>query len=336
MEKVFNISDSTMIYVVCPANVKTGGTELLHQLVFELNSLNKKARIVYYLEGKASKQYPTPEEFKKYITDFDFINDVDDSQNNLIVFPEVCIGKQKKFKKIQKCVWWLSVDNFLSMCGRIERLKKYGFNSFAKHIFLNDYVTNNDITSIPVHLYQSYYAADFLKNKGIEENQLFYLSDYINDVYIEEKSDIEKEDIVIYNPKKGLEFTKKLIDYDKSIKWVPIENMTNKEVQNLMHRAKVYIDFGNHPGKDRIPREAALSDCCVITNKRGAANFAEDNPIMDKYKFEEDDSQIPNIVKAIKECIKNYDQVVPEFYNYINIIKEEKKEFISCIVNIFD
>lgn len=29
-----------------------------------------------------------------------------------------------------------------------------------------------------------------------------------------------------------------------------------------MRKAKVYIDFGFHPGKDRIPREAVMCGAC--------------------------------------------------------------------------
>ena len=39
-----------MIYILCPVDVKTGGTELLHQLAFQLNSSssNVRAKIAYY------------------------------------------------------------------------------------------------------------------------------------------------------------------------------------------------------------------------------------------------------------------------------------------------
>ena len=36
-----------MIYVLCPADVKTGGTELLHQLVKTLTDVKVPAGIVY-------------------------------------------------------------------------------------------------------------------------------------------------------------------------------------------------------------------------------------------------------------------------------------------------
>ena len=43
-----------------------------------------------------------------------------------------------------------------------------------------------------------------------------------------------------------------------------------------------------HPGKDRMPREAALLGCCILTSTLGSADFFDDVPIMSEYKFEED------------------------------------------------
>ena len=53
-----------------------------------------------------------------------------------------------------------------------------------------------------------------------------------------------------------------------------------------MMESKVYIDFGNHLGKDRIPREVA-SGCCIITGKTGADKYKEDVYIGEKFKFDE-------------------------------------------------
>ena len=45
---MLKINSKTIVYVVCPAFNKTGGTELEHQLVFELNKIGVKAFITYY------------------------------------------------------------------------------------------------------------------------------------------------------------------------------------------------------------------------------------------------------------------------------------------------
>ncbi len=335
MGKKFLINKQSVIYVVCPANNKTGGTELLHQLVYQLNQIGRNAFITYYLEGNSDKNNPTPEEFKKYVNGHCFVKDVKDSEENILVLPEVCIGKHKKFKKIQKCVWWLSVDNYGVTLGKLNRLKRYGMKSFLKHLVLNDYSNESDFHKIDVHLFQSYFAADFILSKGIKKENTFYLSDYINDIYITDFDSNLKEDIVIYNPKKGYEFTQKLIKAAPDIKWVPIQNMTNLQVQDLMRRAKIYIDFGNHPGKDRIPREAAMSGCCVITNKRGSAAYKEDVPIDSKFKFEDVDDNISNIIKTIRNCMDDYKKIIDEFKEYRTFIRGEKSKFQDDVKKIF-
>lgn len=333
-----NINSNTCIYVVCPSNNKTGGTELLHQLVFQLNQINgifKKAIITYYFEGNYDKNNPTPNDFKQYVSEYCLVSDIVDSFENIVIFPEVCIGKHRKYKHIQKIVWWLSVDNFKIMIGRINRLKKWGVKSFIKHLIINDYYSEKDLNRINYHFVQSYFAKDYILNKGIDDKNIYYLSDYINDIYTSTDYCGAKEDIVLYNPKKGFEFTEQLILFAPEINWVPISGMSTQQVFELLHKSKVYIDFGNHPGKDRIPREAAMSGCCIITNRNGSAAFKEDVPIPDTYKFG-NDCPIADVICTIKDCIANYDSHINDFYEYREFIKSEKHEFVEDIISIFN
>ena len=67
-----------------------------------------------------------------------------------------------------------------------------------------------DIVLPDYHLYQSYYAKYFLEKNNIYNKA--YLSDYINDIFLEQSIDYcGKQNIVLYNPRKGMEFTKKLL-----------------------------------------------------------------------------------------------------------------------------
>ena len=136
------------------------------------------------------------------------------------------------------------------------------------------------------HFVQSSYAKDHLSMRGLESE---FLSDYLNPIHFNQSSKI-KEDIILYNPVKGAKITKGLISANRDFTFIPLEKLSNIQVQDLFKRAKLYIDFGNHPGKDRMPREAAMADCCVITGKRGSANNSIDVPIPQKYKL--DDSKL--------------------------------------------
>jgi len=130
-------------------------------------------------------------------------------------------------------------------------------------------------------------------------------------------------------------FTRKIIKFAKDITFVPIENMTREEVINLLKKSKVYIDFGNFPGPERIPKEAAILGCCVITGKRGSAAFFEDVPIPEEYKFEDKEENIPKIIEKIKDCFENFEERYKDFEYYRNVIKNEPQKFIEDLKKIF-
>jgi hypothetical protein len=121
----------------------------------------------------------------------------------------------------------------------------------------------------------------------------------------------------------------------KYIKFVPISNMTRGEVIKTLLRAKVYIDFGHFPGPERIPKEAAILGCCVITGKRGSAAFFEDVPIPDEYKFEDREENIPKIIEKIRDCFENFEERYKDFDNYRQVIKNEPQKFVEDLRRIF-
>ncbi|MFM9745183.1 hypothetical protein ACKI2C_47345, partial [Streptomyces brasiliscabiei] len=167
----------------------------------------------------------------------------------------------------------MSVDNFLAKekVSTFSRYKKErGVLRAIKHALTgNLYDADAAIRSAEKHLCQSVYAIGYVKSRGISDDKIVYLADYINDMYVKYSSEYAKRhkaSRVLYNPKKGIEFTKKLIDAaPDDIDWVPLINLTNDQVADYLSTSKLYIDFGNHPGMDRFPREAATCGCCVIT-----------------------------------------------------------------------
>lgn len=310
------------IYVACPAAVATGGPELLHQLCNKLTEIGYDSSMYYYRKFEGN---PVNERYKIYNNKY--VLDILDNENNIIIVPEVDINLLKKFKKSRKIIWWLSVDNYLNRVNSTRNKVKSLMG------LLNFNINNENI----IHFVQSDYAYNFLKIKKINEKNIYYLSDYLNDIFIKESNsyNLEKQDYVLYNPKKGYEFTKKIIEEAPDIKWKALENLTPKEMNNLMKESKVYIDFGNHPGKDRIPREAAICDCCIITGKRGSAKFKKDVNIPDEFKFDDKDENIKDIVKKIRFLLNNYHEDIQKFDKYKKIILDEKKIFDIDVRKIF-
>ncbi len=323
-------------FVYCPSGVVTGGAELLHQFVSVLNDFGYNAFIVYY--GESSRSIPSA--YEKY--NLHLSEEIEDAEDNVVVLYEGYFLPLSFIENAKIVLWWLSVDNFYyCQSDSISLFDLYKFNKklFLKelvkfflrrrnpHIFsLKDLVNDKRIV---FNAYQSEYAKSFLVQHNFKN--LHSLKDYINDdFFYNDKTNIKKENCIVYNPKKGYQFTKKLISKSPYLNWIPIEKMTRDQVKDLLRRAKIYVDFGYHPGKDRIPREAAMSGCCVITGKQGSAGVYEDIPIDEqKYKFAQKRRNIKEILKAISEILKNYEYVVEDFSFYRKKIASEKKEFIE-------
>jgi len=353
---MIKIYPETKVYIACPANIATGGPELLHQLCYHLRSDMRINAIMYYFGYNKKNKSPVHPEYEKYSNPYVLeISIEDDNKKNILIVPEVKSGllQLAKFKNIRKGVWLLSVNfYYLSKLSKKDYFFKRAINKISKTIFGKS-LLNFDITSQKVlsklinkydykkdpilklanfYMFQSYYAFEHFK----ELNPKYYLSDYLNEDFLKTQTDLtKKENIVVYNPKKGFSFTKKIIKKAKDVKFVPLINMSRDEVIKTLQKAKVYIDFGNHPGKDRIPREAAILGCCVITGKRGSAAFFEDVPIPDEYKFEDKEENIPKIIEKIKDCFENFEERYKDFEYYRNVIKNEPQKFIEDLKKIF-
>ena len=317
-----------LVYIVSPITVVTGGTELLHQLCFYINKLGGNAKIVY------PESYENSQVYKVFSERYNnpVCTSIDDKSENCLVVPETRIEMLSTYKKMKKYVWWLSVDNYYGAFKRND--------DFIHRIVYMLKDTKNSYQYIKCkHLVQSEYARLFLINeKNIDENQIEYLSDYLNSTYLEEavnNVNTSRENNVVYNPKKGIDFTKKIMEFIPEVNWIPLQGYTPVEMRNLMFNSKVYIDFGNHPGKDRIPREAAMCGCCIITGLRGSAGNTIDVPIPREFKFSDNIENIDLIRQKILSCIYNYDDEAVKFTEYRGRIMGEEKCFVEDIKKVF-
>ena len=287
------------IYVNIPASAVAGGVESLFQLVDAINISGGESYVIW------DKNYlsPVPEKYKNYNIKID--TEIEDNENNWIIYPEVWTEKIHTYKKMKKAIWWLSVDN--------------------NHNRFQDF-ESSEIT----HFYQSFYALKYLLDK--KTSKYLPLFDYINKKYTETEIDFsDKKDIVCYNPIKGMDFTREIIKLNPNINFVPITNLEENEVIELLKSSKVYIDFGHHPGRDRIPREAASLGNCIITNKKGSAYFYNDILIDEKYKT----NKTEVVGDLIKDCFVNFDSEIINFNLYTNVIKNQKEQLINLVKQYF-
>lgn len=320
------------VCIVCPGNLYTGGTELCHQFSAKLISLGVQTYIYYtpVFGYDFNENAPVHDQLKKYHVPYVF--KVEDQPQNILISPETSTDCLYFTKNIQRAVWWMSVDNYISNIINVfqEHLKTPLAEPLTRLFQFSE--TDRDIE----HWVQSEYARQFLKLNGIPDDKIHWLEDYLGQDFLSGAAQVDlscKKNIVAFNPKKGLGVTQLLMEVAPDIDWQPIENMTPAQVQELLAEAKVYIDFGNHPGKDRIPREAAISGCIVIVGKRGAA--ANDINIPDEFKFGFDDSKPYDVIVKINEIFNDFEAAHEKQAAYRARILDDKNRFVEEVTTAF-
>lgn len=338
------------IYVACTIKSTTGGPESLHQLVSKLNDMGAEAYIYYFNAQCKSGNIKINDKFKNY--NIKFVTELEDNKDNILIVPEYYTYILYKYKEIKKYIWWLSLDFYFEGLphGQVEAIRKR--NNISKrlkillypYVFLNkkahfkNFTFGNDKNDI-FHLFNCEYVKEYLLKNGINKNNMEYLCGPIRDEYFKKIELDKKENILMYNPAKGYEFTAKIIkkieeeNFDVTI--IPIKGMKPKEIVDNLNKAKVYMDFGFFPGPERIPREAVCRYCNILTSMNGSAKNNIDVPIPLEYKFEDIDENLDNIVKCIFNLMENFEDNIYKYEEYRNKVKEQKDLFNKNIYNIF-
>lgn len=249
--------------------------------------------------------------------------------------PEVCATLIRRFPKAEIFFWWLSVDNFFVQ-ARYTPMGRLGAP------LLSRVQLRKLPRQVAGHLYQSEYARQFLASRSL--TPALHLGDYLAEEYVQAAAmprQSSRENILVYNPSKGRKRTDLILralsnSNDPTPQIVPIERMSRQEICALLRRAKVYIDFGGHPGKDRIPREAVALGACIIVNRRGSAANPVDIPIPPEFKI---DDRWPGFeqlaVNMIHMLMDEYEQHAPRFDDYRQSIALEPQRFLDDACGLY-
>jgi len=322
------------VRIACPAHTITGGPEALHQLLHALRGLGVDAKIVYNFKESEATGSPTAPPFRIY--DVAIADTIEDEPDVLVVVSEMQTELLQRFRRARKAIWWLSVDNYHVGVER-SRLRRKWWHFRTPRPFNVDRPQPG-----VVHLVQSEYARRFVADKQL--GRAFMLTDYLRDDFLEGLQGgpaVERLPQVAYNPKKGLELTQHIAERaDQRLKFVRIENMKPAEVVHLLRSSAVYMDFGHHPGRDRIPREAAVCGCCIVTGRRGSAANDVDLPIPGEFKLDEaSPTFVDDAVAALTRLTDGYAEFSPSFETYRTIIRDQRRLFddeVRAFVAAFD
>jgi hypothetical protein len=340
---MFHLSNNSIIYILAPAYSASGGQEALHQLCYYLTLKSYRAKIAYYFCNDKTKN-PTAPVYAKYKVDYCFADDIQDVPANLVICPEIATGFLRDFTNIHKAIWWLSVGFYLSdkknnsFPKLLSNVLRGRLGKALEIVRQSRRIFNFNNASIR-HLTGSHYAYDFVTKHGATNVRLFIEPlgiDFINNVINGPAIDfngLKRQDRVLYNPAKKSRTMRRFMETYPSYTYVPLQGLTPDQLIETMKTSKVYIDLGKFPGPERLPKEASVCGCCIITGQRGAAKFYQDVRIPDEFKIKK--YSLSAIKEKLDMLLTEYDAQIAKFCEYRLMIKDLEKNFNKQIDDIF-
>lgn len=293
------------IHIVCPSDEVTGSAESLHQFGRAAATLGWDARIAY---GGDPIFGAVPSAFRSYGLRGD--QDVADEPDVLVLVAHSDVAAVAHLTRARKLVWWLRVDEAADD-------------------------VNERALAVPnaVHLAQSEYARHFLSVRGVDAA---LVGDYISPTFIaraERLIPATKLDSVLYNPDSSDRLTPQLIEASTGVlQWVPVSGLSQDDVAELMAYSKVYVDFGSHRGRTRVPREALAAGCCVVSGRRGAAGNDLDLVLPEGFVFDEDaPDAVGHVLNRIALAVMEFRPTSFDFMPAREAVRAERERFASQV-----
>ena len=275
-----------MIVATCPGGAETGGPEALHQFVSMANEISPGSASICYFPFDASHE--VPREYVKYENPIIRRGDIPDGA--LVIIPEIWTHLLPEFT--QPCaIWWLSVDAFYQRSGKMEVARQA-----TAHFAQSDYAYR--------HLHNEYGLSPMM------------LTDYVSESFLTPDADTSVDPLrVAVSPPVGnrrerwarRRAIRKIKHEFKQVDVVELGGMSRDRLKSELSSAAVFVDLGRHPGKGRMPREAALLNAVVLMARRGSAANRIDTPIDDRYKFDGIDDLLPKLQAVLSNLAEHRD-----------------------------
>lgn len=316
------------IYIFALHGIATGGPEATHQLSDALIEQGFDARLVYFKWPDLARgpliEFPAYEGFAPEYARYKvkLARSAPDEEGAVIVLPETLAHLVPFYAKAKVLVWWLSVDNAFGALSGVN---------------LN-YLRRPNV----YHASQSRYAETF--TQALQLNSLGMLSDYTVDLteYAIPLPMAERPKLVAFNarPDKVIADLEaigaEIAALDPEIRCIAIHGMSRPEIAAVFAAARVYVDLGNFPGKDRLPREAASMGCASLRFHAGAAkgggDFIETHWAWGKLSLT-DPSQTAKVIACLVANVESLDM---EVFNSRMYVKNETRKGFGFFKEVRD
>lgn len=329
------------VFVYYPRGKDSGGPEALYQLVDSLRRSNIEAYLVPYPSTVTEKAIPY------FVSRYDApeVLNTDDRKGSAILVPEAQLSLLRHVRRASPICWWLSIESshyFRDARSRINRrldqrnpvIIDLCKDAFGAGRSVASRLVVSDLTRIS-HLAQSHYAWSYLATRLPMPPSL--VSDYtvVENEQLSENTHAKQRPVVAYNGMKGALLVEQVAQHFSELEFRPIMGMSRTGVQDALRQAMVYLDLGPHPGKDRLPREAALLGCVTIVAMRGAGAFFDDVPIPISQKVGVEGGIVKNATRVLRRVFKDLASEYSLQQSYRQEIRGERRRFDSQVSAYF-
>lgn len=331
------------IFVIYPRGVRTGGPEALHQLVSTLRGLGQDAFLVPRPGTETAERV---EAYSRY--DAPEVTSIEDTVGNAVVTSEYVMNYLGRVKHATRFCWWLSIDNSpvfrdarkalgLWESEKERRIQQTKFRSLAQIRSVRSAFRGESLLLRNVnHLTQSQYAWSYLYSR------LDILSTMVSDFTplatvqsVDKVPSSERGTTIAYNPKKAARITELLKEELPEAEYVPLTGMSSLEVAETLASSAIYLDLGYHPGKDRMPREAAMCGAVSLVARRGSGAFHADVPIPWEHKVSPNGNILNNAKEAIQRVFSEPEAHWAMQSAYRSQIEHEQETFVREVEAAF-
>lgn len=232
--------------VICAPlnNTISGGIEALYQLTDSARRCDTDAVLA---APPGMDVAPCPSDYLEY--DAPRIEFAEVRAEDILVVPEIWIGRKELMRHDRVIVWWLSVENAFGM----------GFPTITRHSsakrIMRRYRLMKEVARLPnvTHVTQSHYAAAFLRSYDLPS---FMLTDYVSPFFAanvpEESLAARRAYTIAFNPSKGVEFSRALMNGWNEELFKPLVGLDRRGVRRALLDSEIYLDLGKHPGREKF------------------------------------------------------------------------------------
>lgn len=324
---------SKRFYICTPANICSGGPEALHQLAYYMHQLGMEAYTVYY-DYTGFIETQTIDRYKQYKVSVIKYEDILDEEDSCVIASENAPWCLNGFRHAQRCIWWLGLIAADMNRGSLLERMAYHKRKLLGQSLLNYRHLGYNLNQV-WHCCGSKYAYEYVRQR-FPKTVVEYLVEPISTDFLRLGNadlSLDREDVVLYNPSKPSDLMSELLDR-KRFEYIPLQGYTPQGLAEMYKKAKLYVDFGEFGGPERMPKEAVYFGCNILVSNHRAAVNDFDVAIPGKYKVG-DDETAQQVEDRIEDMLLNYQSRHADFLSFKVKIEGLDNSFLTQLRNIF-